>query len=72
MSQKWEYLVIDSFDAASGVFMKLAPSRENIQAYLNHLGQDGWEIVNIDFFENTNGRTFMGLARREIAVAERA
>ena len=60
---KWEYRIINSSDVAqSGVFSGRA--RESLEAYLNELGNQGWEIVRIQF-GLVNTAEFVGLARRE-------
>lgn len=36
----------------------------DIEDYLNRLGDDGWEIVNLDFRELSSHREFVGVAKR--------
>ena len=41
-------------------------SREAIEAYLNELGGQGWELVNLDALElQGHHLTFLGVAKRE-------
>jgi hypothetical protein len=63
--KKWEYKIIDTKDVPGGGFLK-GKSREAIEAYLNDLGVQGWEIVNLDALEwQGDHLTFLGVARRE-------
>ncbi|HUT77290.1 MAG TPA: hypothetical protein VM285_06375 [Polyangia bacterium] len=59
----WEYRVIDSNDVArEGLFT--GRSREAIEGYLNGLGAEGWEVVNVDFRELESRSSFTGVAKR--------
>ena len=63
--KKWEYKIIDSKDVPSGGLLR-GRSREAIEGYLNELGGEGWEIVNIDALEMQGRRmAFIGVAKRE-------
>ena len=63
--RKFEYKIIDSKDVASaGVFK--GRQRADVEAYLCTLGEDGWEIINMDFRELEGRLEFSGVARREI------
>ena len=62
--KKWEYRMIDSADVAGGSFV-MGKSRESIEEYLNEIGTEGWEIVNLDFVELENRSSFVGVAKRE-------
>jgi Domain of unknown function (DUF4177) len=63
--KKWEYKIIDTKDVPGGGFLK-GKSREAIEAYLNDLGVQGWEIVNLDALEwQGDHLTFLGVSRRE-------
>jgi hypothetical protein len=43
-----------------------ARPREAVEAYLNQLGEQGWEIVGIDFTDAMRSPSFFqALARRE-------
>lgn len=62
--KKWEYRMVDSADVEGGSFV-MGKSRESIEEYLNDLGTEGWEIVNLDFVELENRSSFVGVAKRE-------
>ncbi len=62
--KKWEYMIVDSKDVASGGIFR-GRDRSAIDTYLNKLGQEGWEIVNLDFRELENRFEFSGVAKRE-------
>ena len=62
--RKFEYKIIDSKDVASaGVFK--GRQRADVEAYLCTLGQDGWEIINMDFRELEGRLEFSGVAKRQ-------
>jgi hypothetical protein len=62
---KFEYKIIDSKDVASaGVFK--GRQRADVEAYLCTLGEDGWEIINMDFRELEGRLEFSGVAKRLI------
>ena len=62
--QKWQYKIIDSKDVSrEGIFK--GRSREKIEEYLNNLGADGWEIINIDGYELEGRTSFVGIAKRQ-------
>ncbi|CAM3503035.1 DUF4177 domain-containing protein [Parendozoicomonas haliclonae] len=44
----WEYKIVDSEQAEKGGFLK-GRTLEQAEAYLNALGQQGWEIIDLDF-----------------------
>ena len=50
----WEYKFIDSDNVAKAGTFK-ARSTEDIEAYFNALGREGWEIVALDF----SGRSYL-------------
>ena len=60
----WEYKIVDSLDVEGGGLFK-GKSRTSIETYLNGLGVEGWELVNIDFREMENRMSFTGIAKRE-------
>lgn len=63
--RKWEYKIVDSKDVPSeGVFK--GRSRYALEAYLNQLGTEGWELINIDSLELEGRREFVGVAKREV------
>ena len=68
--KKWEYRIIDTYQVPgcysaflSGIFK--VKSRQAIEAYLNALGEQGWEIVNFDALEWRSCMAFRGVAKRE-------
>ena len=65
--KKWEYMIVDSKDVPGGGVFK-GKDRSEVDTYLNQLGQEGWEIVNLDFLELGNRFEFTGVAKREKAV----
>ncbi len=62
---KWEYRIVDSKDVPSGGFFR-GKDRAEIDGYLNQLGQDGWEVVNLDFRELESRFEFVGVAKRQL------
>ena len=64
--KKWEYKVIDSRNLVGGGAFK-GKEREVVEAYLNELGEQGWEIVDLHFREIQRGFEFSGVAKRALA-----
>ena len=63
--KKWEYKIIDTKDVPGGGVFK-GKSRDAIETYLNELGAQGWEILNLDALElQGHHLTFLGVAKRE-------
>jgi hypothetical protein len=62
--KKFEYKMIDTRDVESAGIFK-GRIREDIETYLNSLGADGWELVNVDFRELEGGSEFAGIMKRE-------
>jgi hypothetical protein len=62
----WEYRFLDSMDIEEGGFLAVK-SREAVEAYLNAIGDEGWEVVNLDFVEIEGRTSFVGIAKREKA-----
>ena len=62
---RWEYKIFESKDADLSGLNKRA-KRTKLQAYLTGLGEDGWEIVNIDFHDLNLGLSFVGVAKRPL------
>ncbi len=62
----WEYKLVDSLDIEEGDFLAVK-SREAVESYLNELGAQGWEIINLDFVEIEGRTSFVGVAKREKA-----
>ena len=65
--KRWEYMIIDSKDVAGGTIFR-GKDRSGVDRYLNDLGQQGWEIVNLDFRELESRFEFTGVAKREKAA----
>jgi hypothetical protein len=65
MMRRWEYKLISTNDVPGGGFLGIK-EREALEAYLNQLGTDGWEIVSVDFIDGMQSPSFFqALARRE-------
>ncbi len=66
---KWEYMLIDSkklANAEKNIFKKAKVTLEEAEEYLNKLGRDGWEIIDLDFdFLIHDTGAFVGVAKRE-------
>jgi len=63
--QKFEYKMVDTRDVESAGLFK-GRQRVDIESYLNELGQQGWELVNVDFRELEGHTEFAGIMKREI------
>jgi len=63
--RRWEYRIVDSNDVPGGGLFK-GKERAAVEAYLNALGAEGWEMVNLDFREFESRLEFTGVARREV------
>lgn len=65
---KWEYRLIDSKnlpEAERGIFSQTRVTREAAERYLNTLGADGWEVIDLDFdFLVHETAAFVGVAKR--------
>lgn len=65
MTRRWEYKLISTNDVPGGGFWG-GKDQEAVEAYLNQLGADGWEIIGVDFTDSMQSPTFFqALARRE-------
>ena len=62
--KKWEYKIVDSKDVAGGGIFR-GKDRLEVDKYLNSLGEEGWEVVSLDFRELENRFDFTGVAKRE-------
>lgn len=60
---KWTYKIIDSKDVDGGGLFT-GKKRPDVEKYLNDLGADGWEIINLDFRELEGRFEFMGVAKK--------
>lgn len=65
--KKWEYRILDSKDVAGGGIFK-GKDRADVETYLNQIGNDGWEVINLDFRELEGRFEFTGVAKRESAI----
>ena len=63
--RKYEYKVVDSKDVESAGLFK-GKKREDVEAYLNSLGKQGWELVNADFRELEGRLEFSGVMKKEL------
>ena len=65
----WEYKIVNSANAEKGGFLK-GRTIEQVERYLNELGRQGWEIIDLDFQMDATvpgGPThFHGVAKRKI------
>ncbi len=63
--RRWEYKIIDTKDVPGGGIFK-GKKLADVEDYLNKLGEQGWEIINIDALEQqTHHLSFLGVAKRE-------
>ncbi|MBU4444185.1 MAG: DUF4177 domain-containing protein [Candidatus Marinimicrobia bacterium] len=62
--KKWEYRIIDSMRIPGGIFR--GKKFDEVDKYLNEIGKEGWEIINLDFNDVTGQMDFVGVARREL------
>ena len=69
--EKSEYKLLDSKklpDVDKGIFKQAKISLDEAEAYLNKLGDAGWEIIDIDFdFLIHDTGAFVGVAKRRKA-----
>ena len=61
----WEYKLFSSQDVPGEGLFSLKRDRAALEAYVNELARDGWEIVDLDFSPSVEGFYFKGFARRE-------
>lgn len=65
MPRTWEYKLINAKDVPGGGFFG-NKERKTLEAHLNTLGADGWEVVGVDFADAMQSESyFLGLAKRE-------
>ncbi|PCJ53566.1 MAG: hypothetical protein COA79_22655 [Planctomycetota bacterium] len=66
---KWEYKMINSKnqpEAKGGILNSKRLSIEDAEIYLNKLGDEGWEIIDLDFdFLVHDTGIFVGIAKRK-------
>ena len=59
----WEYKFLTAADLEKrGFFKSVKP--EQVENYFNSLGDEGWEIINVDFTDTTAFIDFRGVAKR--------
>ena len=63
MTTSWQYKVIDSKDI-EGARRLRAPSPQDAESFLNEIGAEGWEIINLDWRELEGRMSFTGVAKR--------
>ncbi len=65
--RQWEYRLITTKDLPGGGMLGLKDrDRAAIEAHLNELGREGWEIVSADFVDGMSSPShFQALAKRE-------
>ena len=63
--RKYKYKIVDSKDVESAGLFK-GKKREDVEAYLNSLGTEGWELVNADFRELEGRLEFSGVMKKEL------
>lgn len=61
---KWEYKFLTSADLEKRGFLIKSLEPEQIEGYLNSLGEEGWETVSVDFVDTTAFIDFHGIAKR--------
>ena len=60
---KWEYKFVTANDLEKrGFFKSVEP--DQVEKYFNALGEEGWEIINVDFTDTSHFIDFRGVARR--------
>lgn len=64
--QRWEYKLVTSKDFSAGMFRPT--SRAALEAALNELGREGWEVVSMDFDDElVPAMKFAALLKRPLA-----
>lgn len=61
---KWEYKFLTAADLEKRGFLIKSVEPEQIESYFNSLGDEGWEIITVDFIDTTAFIDFRGVARR--------
>ena len=64
--KKFSYKVIDSKDVTSAGIFK-GRKREDIESYLNGLGEACWELFNVYFREQEGAMEFAGVMKKELS-----
>lgn len=63
--KQYEYKIVDTRDVETAGLFK-GRKREDVEAYLNVLGSEGWELVNVDFRELEGGLEFAGIMKKNV------
>ena len=63
--KKWQYRIINTNEVPGGGIFK-GKTQQAVENYLNEIGKEGWEIVNIDALELEDRMEFVGVAKREL------
>ena len=63
--KKWQYRIINTNEVPGGGIFK-GKTQQAVEDYLNEIGEEGWEIVNIDALELEDRMEFIGVAKREL------
>ena len=61
---RWEYRIITHKDVESEGIIK-GRTRDSLEQYLNDLGDEGWELINVDFVDHMEWRQFSAVVKRE-------
>lgn len=61
----WQYRLINSKDIPAESRMR-GPSQAEVEQFLNGIGAEGWEIVNLDWRDLEGRMAFMGVAKRSV------
>ncbi|NMP30059.1 DUF4177 domain-containing protein [Thalassotalea sp. M1531] len=61
----FKYKIVDTRDVETAGIFK-GRKREDVEQYLNSLGAEGWELVNVDFRELEGGLEFAGIMKKAI------
>lgn len=64
---KWEYKLLSTQDLEKSGFLVKSVEPTEVERYFNSLGQEGWEIISLDFIDTTAFIDFKGVAKRQIA-----
>lgn len=64
--QNWEYKFLSTADLEKRGFLLKRVEPAEVEKYLNSLGREGWEIINLDFIDTTAFIDFRGIAKRPV------
>lgn len=63
--KKWAYKIVDSKEVPGGGIFK-GKDRRDVEVYLCEIGEEGWEIINLDFRELEGRFEFTGVAKKSL------